>query len=416
MLQKYIQVLTLISILVASGCTTGKTISFNGAEDLAAVKKYAKKYDIKPPYASSYPKLYFKGDEVRNGMIDLINRAEKYIVINTYLIINDEYGNIILEALRKKYEEGVNIYVMADSSSHFMGEESGFIYLHKHNIPFVEYNPIRLRKLLTPVKLLYRDHRKYWVVDGKYVLIGGCNIINTSLQPVEERGNTDGMVLIESPGVANQLINSFIDNWNKYSPYDIKSDYFTIPETEKWETNVVLFNQEASENKPVIDFMINSIFDTAENEVWIIQPYTFVDEKIISYVEEMETRGVEVFIVLSLLVNHEKYHYASFYGIKDLIDAGADVWIYSNESSPLHYKAFVIDDKLFSIGSANFNNRSIKLSDEANLLFYDRKSFYILARSLAEIRKELRRVDAEEAAEYKRWDYIRWHRIMKIAG
>ena len=127
MLQKYIQVLTLISILVASGCTTGKTISFNGAEDLAAVKKYAKKYDIKPPYASSYPKLYFKGDEVRNGMIDLINRAEKYIVINTYLIINDEYGNIILEALRKKYEEGVNIYVMADSSSHFMGEESGFI-------------------------------------------------------------------------------------------------------------------------------------------------------------------------------------------------------------------------------------------------------------------------------------------------
>ncbi len=405
----------IILSLIITGCTTSeKSVPLDGQSDFKIVKKYAAEYGVNPPYASSFPKLYFKGNEVRKGMLELIKKADNYIIVNTYLTLNDEYGHVILEALRKKYEEGVSVYVMADSSSHFMGEESAFIYLHRHHIPFTEYNPIRFRKFIDPVNLLFRDHRKYWIIDGKYVLLGGCNIMNTSLQPSRERGNTDGMVLVESPGAAEELLDSFIKNWNRYSPYDIRKDYFKIPETTVFETNIVLFNQETSEKKPLMEFMVNRMFQYAEKEVWIIQPYTFIDDKILTYVREMEDRGVEVFIVLSELVNAEKYHYASFYGIKDLIDIGADVFIYEN--SPLHFKAFIIDDKLFSIGSANFNKRSLELSDEANIMFYDKKSFYILNRSLKEIRKSLRHVSYEEALLYKTAEYRWWHRMMKYTG
>ena len=416
MKQKYILpvIIILLLALIPSCSTSEKAVPLNEDSDLKITKKYAREYGLQPPFASSYPRLFFKGEEVRNGMLELISRAEDYIILNTYLILNDEYGNIILEALKEKYEAGVNVYVIADSSSHFVGKESAFIYLHKHNIPFVEYNPIRFRKFLDPVKLIFRDHWKYWIIDGKYVLIGGCNIMNTSLQPGSERGNTDGMVFVESPGAAEQLLDSFIKNWNKYSPYDIRKEYFKLPETEKFETNIILFNQDTSEKKPVMEFMVNRMFGYAEKEVWIIQPYTFVDEKILAYIREMEDRGVEVFIVLSELVNHEKYHYASFYGIKEIIDAGADVYIYEN--SPLHYKAFIIDNRFFSIGSANFNKRSLELSDEANILFYDKKSFYIMNRSLDEIRKNLRHVTYEEALRYKSREYRWWHRMMKYTG
>ena len=237
-------------ILIINSCSSSeKSILLDQRNDIKTSKKLAKEYGLQPPYASSYPKLYFKGDEVRKGMLELINKAEDYIIVNTYLTLNDEYGHIILHALKVKYEEGVSVYVMADSSSHFMGKESGFIYLQRHHIPFVEYNPIRFIKIADPVSLLFRDHRKYWIVDGKYVLLGGCNIINTSLQPEKERGNTDGMVLVESPGAAEQLLDSFITNWNKYSPYNIRKDYFNIPETKRFETNIVLFNQDTSEKK-----------------------------------------------------------------------------------------------------------------------------------------------------------------------
>ncbi len=416
MAKKIILILYTVILLIISGCATAKIIPLDSTSDYKIVKEHVKKYGIEFPYASSYPKLYFNGDEVRNGMIELINRAEDYIIINSFLIINDEYGNLILEALRKKYGEGINVYVISDSSSRFIGKESGFSYLHKNQIPYVEYNPIRPWKLFPLIDLLYRDHRKYWIIDGKYVLLGGCNIINTSLQSREEGGNTDGMVLIESPGVAEQLLFSFIEDWNRYSSYDIRADYFNVPEITNRETNVVLFNQEASEKEPVIEFMINSIFAAAEKEVWIIQPYTFVNEKIIYYVEEMEKRGVEVNIVLSGQVNYEKFHYASYYGIKDLIDAGADVWIYSFVDSALHFKVYIIDDKIFSIGSSNFNKRSMELAAEADLLFSDRKSFDILCRSLNEIKKSLRRVTPEEAAEYRSWKYRKWNWLMQNAG
>lgn len=403
-----------IIIIWISGCAAKPAVPLDKNSEFKVAKKYAKEYGLSAPFASSYPRLFFKGDEVRNGMLELINKAEDYIIVNTYLTINDEYGHIILEALRKRYEEGVSVYVMADSSSKFMGKESGFAYLHKHNIPFVEYNPVGFSKILEAANIFFRDHRKFWIIDGKDVLIGGCNIMNTSLQPAEQRGNTDGMVLVESPGAAEKLLESFIKNWNKYSPYDIKKDYFEIRKTNTFETNIVLFNQETSSKKPVMEFMINRMFNYAEKEVWIIQPYTFVDEKILSYIKGMEDRGVEVFIVLSDLVNHEKFHFASFFGIKDLMDAGADVFIYEN--SPLHFKAFIIDDKLFSMGSANFNKRSLELSNEANILFKDKKSFYIMNRSLEEIRENLRLVPYDEALLYKTREYKRWHRIMKYTG
>ena len=403
------------SLFIFTACSTSeKAVPLDYSSPMKTTKKYAAKYGLEPPFASSFPTLYFKGEEVRKGMLELIEKAEDYIIVDTYLTLNDEYGHTVLEALRKKYEEGVSVYVMADSSSHFMGKESGFIYLHRYHIPFVEYNPIRFIRFIDPVNLLFRDHRKYWIVDGKYVLLGGCNIINTSLQPTSERGNTDGMVLVESPGAAEQLLDSFIVNWNKYSPYDIKKSYFKIPDTKVFETNIILFNQDTSNKKPVMEFMVNRMFRYAEKEVWIIQPYTFIDEKILLYVEELSERGVKANIVLSELVNHEKYHFASFYGIKDLMDAGADVYIYEN--SPLHFKAFIIDEKMFSIGSANFNKRSLELSDEANIMFYDETSFNVMKRSLDEIKKNIRQVTYEEALEYRSAEYRWYHRLMKYTG
>jgi cardiolipin synthase len=352
-------------------------------------------------------------------MLGLIDKAENYIIINTFLILNDSSGNIILEALRKKHNSGVAVYVMADSSSRFLEGESGFSYMDRNLIPFAEYNAIRPWKLFPPInfiKLRFRDHRKYWIVDGKYVLLGGSNIMNSSLQSQDTGGHTDGMALIESPEVAEQLIFSFINNWNEYSSSDIRSADFNIPETAQMDTTVVLFNQEVKDKKPVIEFMVNRLFAAAEKEVWIIQPYTFINDKIIFYVEEMEKRGIEVNIVLSRVANHEKYHYASFYGIKDLIDVGADVWIYDYKESPLHFKAYIIDDRFFSIGSSNFNKRSMELSAEVNILFSDRKSFDILYRSLDEIKRNLRKVTSEEAMEYRSLEYKRWHLIMQNAG
>ena len=348
-------------------------------------------------------------------MLDLIEKAEDYIVIDTFLIVNDRHGKIILDRLIKKQKEGVDIYVIADSLSNFLDNESGIEYLRKQNIQCTEFNPIKMFGLLDPANLFYRDHSKYWIVDGRYLLIGGCNIIDTSLKSMNEYGNTDIMVLINSPGVIKQLLETFIINWNSYSSYFIRMDDFFIADDYKTETDVILFNQDNPENNPVIEFMISRLVKSAENEIWLIQPYTFIDKKILSYLRYLNKKNIKINVILSGSVNHEKYHYASFYGIKDLLEAGVNVWIYEKES-PLHCKAFIVDNKIFSVGSANFNKRSLELSNEVNLIFYDEKSFSILNKCLLEIKKHLRKVSPEEALKYRTGKYRFWHRIMKYGG
>lgn len=408
-----------IIIIIVSGCATESRIALDNSSDYLIEQEFIKEFGIQFSSSSSLPELYFYGEEVKSGMLELIDKAENYIIINTFLILNDSSGNLILEALRKKHNSGVAVYVMADSSSRILAGESGFGYMDRNSIPFAEYNAIRPWKFFPPInfiKLRYRDHRKYWIVDGKYVLLGGSNIMNSSLQSQDIGGHTDGMVLIESPDVAEQLLFSFIENWNEFSFSNLRLDNFIIPEITGLETSTVLFNQEAFDKDPVIEFMINRLFEAAEKEVWIIQPYTFINDKIKYYVEEMENRGVEVHIVLSRVANHDKYHYASFYGIKDFLEVGADVWIYSYKESPLHFKAYVIDDRFFSIGSSNLNKRSLELSSEVNLLFSDRKSFDILYRSIDEIKRNLRKVTSEEAENYRSLEYKRWYLLMQNAG
>ena len=65
----------------------------------------------------------------------------------------------------------------------------------------------------------------------------------------------------------------------------------------------------------------------------------------------------------------DKFYYATSYRMLDLIKAGAILWEYGHSKSHLHYKAVIVDDRWFTIGSANLNFRSCHLSKEVNILF-----------------------------------------------
>jgi len=54
----------------------------------------------------------------------------------------------------------------------------------------------------------------------------------------------------------------------------------------------------------------------------------------------------------------------------DLLKAGVEMYEY--QPTMFHCKLLVVDEYLVSVGSTNFDNRSFKLNDEANLNIYDR--------------------------------------------
>jgi cardiolipin synthase len=53
----------------------------------------------------------------------------------------------------------------------------------------------------------------------------------------------------------------------------------------------------------------------------------------------------------------------------ELLDAG--VKIYEYQPTMYHCKVMIVDDLFVSVGSTNFDDRSFRLNDEANLNIYD---------------------------------------------
>jgi len=53
-------------------------------------------------FSCSRPELFFSGDHFIERIIQLIEQTGEYILIDSFLVLEDEMGKIILEALKKK--------------------------------------------------------------------------------------------------------------------------------------------------------------------------------------------------------------------------------------------------------------------------------------------------------------------------
>lgn len=362
--------------------------------------------------------IYGTGPDIKRKMLELIEGAGDYLLIDSFLVVTDSITREVMEALRRKHQSGVRVYLLADSSSRYMETgEPGFVFLEEAGIPNVEYNPLRIYKLLAAPIMLPRDHRKFWIVDGRVLFLGGANIFSTSLEAAEEGGNIDFMVTVESADAIRQMIDSFVATWNRSSPRKLRAGDFAVrlPPTENSDLRLVDQNKHVGRRHVVVN-MIRDLFSKATEVVWLVQPYTFVTRRLLRQIRELTEREVEVHVMLAGKVQAPRFHYASFYGIRNLLEAGAKVWVYRPEKGALHAKAIVVDGRWASVGSANLNTRSYHFSKEANLVFSDRDSVSKVVQCLEELKTNCRPVGAEEAKRYRTASYFLAWLWMQLTG
>lgn len=370
------------------------------------------------PLASTFPEIYDTGPAIREKMLALIDSARDYILIDSFLVVTDPVTEEIMEALKRKHDEGVRVHVLADSSSRYMEiGEPGFDWLEEAGISNAEYNPIRVYKLLVAPVMLARDHRKFWIVDGKDLFLGGANIFKTSLEAPEDDGNLDYMVAVQSAEAIARMIESFVATWNHSSQETLRAGDFPVQQDHPVETQLWLCDQNKHVgNRDVVAQMFRGLFAVATEEVWLIQPYTFVTPEFLQHFRDLGERGVNVNVMLASDVHSPRFHYASYYGIKDMLEAGAKVWVYESGHGHLHAKATVVDGRWVSVGSANLNTRSYEFSKEANLVFGDPTSVERIMRVVEKLREHCRPVGMEEAEQYRTGEYHAIWLWMQLAG
>jgi cardiolipin synthase len=140
----------------------------------------------------------------------------------------------------------------------------------------------------------------------------------------------------------------------------------------------------------------------ARESILISASYFVPDDLSLQMLVEARARGVRIEIILpGPVMDVEFTRKASRARWGQLLESG--VSIYEYQPTMYHCKVMIVDGVWASAGSTNFDNRSFRLNDEANLNVLDRGVAAALTKTFEADRALSRRITLEE------WRKRPWH-------
>ena len=355
-----------------------------------------------------YPEMYFDASLFLDRYIELIEGAEDYVIITTFLGSSCEGLEELYDAIAGKAASGVPVYMIIDGvSSYDMTASASFMtllyFLRESGVHLIEYNPLSIFNVVNPSTLLVREHRKLVVVDGQWAVLGGMNMNYISMGADNIDLQRDSMYVFNSPSLASCLVDEFVSIWNESSVEKIDRDDFEDKTAEEGEITGYLFNQGPGGHADMAS-MYSSLFSSAREEIVMLPYLAFLDDNMYESLKAARNRGVEVTMYLPI-DSREYVQGALFYDYHNLVEAGFNVYIeYAGEEtglSLLHQKLAVVDGRYTVIGSSNINYRSMTLSHEIALVVDSEEFAAASLDQVEDIKKNMAPLDEETALRLK---------------
>lgn len=307
------------------------------------------------------------GDRIFPAMLEAIRAARISINFETYVYWSGNIAEEFAEALAERAEAGVEVRVLMD----WVGSrpvDAGLIErMERAGVHITRFRPVRW---YTIDRINNRTHRKLLIVDGRIGFTGGVGIADEwrgDARTTDEFRETHYRVT--GPVVA-MLQGAFVSNWVEDSGEILRGDLFFPPLAPAGEM-VAQLEISSTGSRNYIHMMLMTALSAAEHHIRIATPYFVPDDVAIAQLVEARARGVEVDILLpGPEINKPAVRRASRALWGPLLQAG--VRIHEYQPTFLHAKLLIVDDVFASVGSTNFDERSFRLNDEANLNVFDR--------------------------------------------
>ena len=309
--------------------------------------------------------LLINGEQTFDAIFEAIEAARDYVLIQFFIVKDDELGNRLRELVVRKAGEGVRVYFIYDEiGSHKLSRryvrslrEAG---VHAYDFHSTQGPSNRFQ-------INFRNHRKIVVVDGRVGFVGGHNVGDEYLGKSKRFGEwRDTHVRLTGPSVLSLQMVFLADyywaareipplEWSVVTPADGSgcgggtSVVLTLPTgpIENVEGGTIFF--------------LNAI-TRAKERIWIASPYFVTDESIRSALQMVALRGVDVRIMIPEKPDKFVPWLATFSFLADMEAAGVRMFRY--QPGFLHQKVLVVDGALASVGTMNLDNRSMRLNFE----------------------------------------------------
>ena len=314
-------------------------------------------------------KFYNDGYDLFIAMLDEIDKAEKYIFLEYFIVASGEMLDELITHLEAASKRGVEIKFIYDYVGCLVPRVLSKTDLNRlKEIPgcsVVSYNPPGLTLNLG---INYRDHRKILLIDGDRCFVGGINIADEYIHKKERFGfwRDNGMKVIGDCCYNYLLL--FVKNW--YMTTNEKLDIEKYKSKKVYPTldGYIFPFGDGPHNKlnPTYDLYIKLI-ENAKKTIYISTPYLIIDNIFLKVVANQAKSGVDVIFLVPEIADKKLVYVMTENNFSEILKAGGKIYKYSGGFN--HAKTIVIDDEYALIGTVNIDYRSMFLHFEcSNLL------------------------------------------------
>jgi len=310
--------------------------------------------------------LLVDGEDTFDAIFEAIDKAEKYILIEFFIIRSDATGNKLKEHLTAKAEQGVKIFFLYDEVGSRKLDGSYIVQMLDCGInilPFWTTRGIRNR-----FQINFRNHRKIVVVDGRTAFIGGHNVGDEYVGKSKKFGHwRDTHVKIQGPSVQSVQL-TFVEDW--YWSAQDKPDVKLVSEpVSAGNMNTIVLPSGPAPKLEVCSLMFVQLINMAKKRLWIASPYFVPNQAIVAALQLAAIRGVDIRILLPLKPDHLLVYLASFSYFYRMSFPNIRFFRYTDGF--MHQKVVLVDNDLALVGTANFDKRSFYLNFEVGILVND---------------------------------------------
>ena len=319
------------------------------------------------PSTGNEVELYNNGRSAYLAIADAIEAAEHHIHVEYYILRDDEVGRRLIDLLKEKCKQGVEVRLVADG----VGSRDGGRLLSELRAAGGQATTFLPPYSVRRASPHLRNHRKIVICDGVVGFFGGLNVGIEYLgwRAWNKKGKEwyDLHMCITGPAVWDlQMI--FVEDWD-YTTGERLADqpYFPPMSAAGPNTAQVIVGGPDMDPNPIREAFF-AAFTGARQRIVVATPYIAPDLAVKDALVAAARSGVEVHVVTqSWPPDSYLAYFCSRSFVEQMVEAGVHVHAFT--PGMMHAKAVVVDGEWAMLGTANLDNRSLRLNFEQMTLF-----------------------------------------------
>ncbi|WP_221032118.1 phospholipase D-like domain-containing protein [Actomonas aquatica] len=305
------------------------------------------------------------GVEIFPAMLRAIEQAQHTICFETYIYWSGDIGRRFADTLVARARAGVKVTILLDWVGSIPMDDELVDHLRNGGCEVRRFHKPNWRH---PSRLNHRTHRKLLIIDGRIGFTGGVGISDDWAGDAQDADHwRDSHFQVEGPVVA-QLQSAFMVNWIRTTgQVETGPDYFPAlkPRTDNdAPTHCFVSSPDEGSENARLAFLL--AVGAARRRIRLVTPYFTPDRLARQSLAAAARRGVEVTVLVTGKKTDSRLSRLASRALwRGILEAGVE--IHEFQPTMLHAKTLIIDDAWISVGSANVDERSFRLNDEANV-------------------------------------------------